>query len=333
MNKGENVISIRTKINHNLFYLLSRTVYAHQTSQIKVEHNHGDIDQYNTRNGNENPVSQLVSRFSEDSSFLRNVNPVCPSYKNRIESHFDHQLYSPKNQYDYQVNNMLNQADINQWNYSSSSDPHQQQQQPQASSHQPNHQQNCHSYDENNIKSATKQSQQQETSPYNIDLSINNSVAGLTTSQYLNDSYTVNNDSGYVSDNLMISLGMQNDYPDHQMIISTSSSSSSNQSSNVTNNNQNMHHLQHPHHQSTNHHPHHNLHNNNNSTSGGLKLYREYFHNLSSEQLVQNFTPLPGKSNDVLLRSVSNYCDDSSTLCDNSSEFIAALTETRQIIS
>jgi len=40
-----------------------------------------------------------MSRFSDDSSFLRNVNPVCPTYKSRSDAaHFDHHLFTPSKQ-------------------------------------------------------------------------------------------------------------------------------------------------------------------------------------------------------------------------------------------
>ncbi|XP_074599041.1 uncharacterized protein LOC141853553 [Brevipalpus obovatus] len=382
--------------NHTIAY---STAYGQHgvTNQIKQEPiNPADVDHFNTRsNPSDNPVIQLMSRFSDDSSFLRNVNPVCPTYKSRNDSgHFDHHLFTPSKQalprgsagqmvtYDNfspqlsATGTLITQSQqhiengqciSDQWNHMNNSNyQHNQQQQQQQQQQQLQSHEQRQSADQLNCNQPSSFSHQQPSSHQNhIETSSSASKessiydnSALMSSSYLTDPFIINSNSECFSDGLaMIGLNMsQVDYHDFLQIqnhppASTHQQHSPNSHLHHHHQQQQQQHPQHHQNQNLNDHLHHNQMNhhtshyhghmppqaNNNSPCINEKpLYREHFNLASSDQLVPSFTSLNnGKSNtNDLVHYPSSGSNDSSNLaCDNGSELIAALAETRQIIS
>uniref|UniRef100_T1JZZ3 HMG box domain-containing protein n=2 Tax=Tetranychus urticae TaxID=32264 RepID=T1JZZ3_TETUR len=277
-----------------------------------------------TNQSNENPVSQLMSRFSDDSSFLRNVNPVCPPYKNRVivnhgdssvinssstggdEQHFD-SIYSTGStqkdaRYDYQMD--MIQGD-NQWSYEHHHHHDHQQH------HQQQQQQNCIYTYKSELKPSIDSIYRDpsESTGYNENYLRVNGEAEFENGS---GSCLTSNVNGGQGNNGGVNRH-QDDYNQRQIIIPTSHHQQQHQTIIKA---INHHHNIHPPHM----HPHQQQHQQQQHGSEVNPSGSSADHNFSS-QLIQKLTdfnrPITG----------------SSSLCDNGSELIAALAETRQIIS
>ncbi|XP_053208555.1 transcription factor mef2A-like [Panonychus citri] len=282
-----------------------------------------------TNQPNENPVSQLMSRFSDDSSFLRNVNPVCPSYKNRVivnhvessginssssnnndhQQQFESNLYSKDTRFDDYHMEMIDGTDDNHWTSYDQQHQHHQQQQHQHQHHQ-QQQQNC-IY--NSYKSELKPS-------------IDQMYRDPNESTGYGDNYlTINGDQDYDTGPLVTdgsAGGRQDDYNQRQVIIPSS-------------------HHQHLHHQQQQTiikaiNQHHNLHQTHNIQS--QHQHHQQYHGSEVNPVTSTSTDhnLVNNFSSQLIQKLTDFnrpITGNSSLCENGSELIAALAETRQIIS